>query len=55
MGIILGTTVTADAKFLHRVFLALVFFTTIAGAMVGLTTVQAMNAQPNSCVFFCTK
>jgi hypothetical protein len=36
-----NSTVKADAKFLRRIFLALVFLTTIAGGMVGFTTVQA--------------
>jgi hypothetical protein len=31
----------ADAKFLRRIFLALIFLTTVAGGMVGFTTVQA--------------
>lgn len=42
-GLILNTTVTADAKFLRRVFIGLVMLTIVAGAMAALTTVQAMN------------
>jgi hypothetical protein len=49
-----NNTVKADAKFLRRVFLALVFVTTVAGGLAAFTTVQAMNAQgSNPCVFFC--
>jgi hypothetical protein len=42
----LQTTVQADAKFLRRVFLTLVFLTIAAGGMVGLTTAQAMTDAP---------
>jgi hypothetical protein len=44
----------ADALFLRRVFLSLVFATTLAGAMVGVTTVQAMNQAGDSCPIFCS-
>ncbi len=37
----MNSTVKADAKFLRRIFLGLVFLTTVAGGMVGFTTVQA--------------
>jgi hypothetical protein len=42
-GIILGNTTQADAKFLRRVFMALVMMTVVAGGMVGFTTAQAMT------------
>jgi hypothetical protein len=49
-----NNTVKADAAFLRRVFLALVFVTTVTGGLAAFTTVQAMNAQNgNACVFFC--
>jgi hypothetical protein len=42
-----NNTIKADAAFLRRVFLALVFVTTISG-------VQAMNARGDgSCLIFC--
>ena len=50
----LNTTVKADAAFLRRVFLALVFVTTITGGLAAFTTVQAMNANSTkACMFFC--
>jgi hypothetical protein len=49
-----NSTVSADAKFLRRVFLALVILTLIAGGMAAFTTVQAMEkAEPGVCHFFC--
>ena len=39
------TTVKADAKFLRRVLVALVGLTVLTGAVAGITTVYAMNAQ----------
>jgi len=48
-----GSSVQADAKFLRRVFLGLVFLTLVTGAMAGLTTVQAMSDKSGACVFFC--
>jgi hypothetical protein len=49
-----NTTVKADAAFLRRVFLALVFVTTISGGLAAFTTVQAMNASgQNTCMWFC--
>jgi hypothetical protein len=39
----MSSVVQADAKFLRRVFLVLVILTLAAGAMVGLTTAQAMT------------
>jgi hypothetical protein len=49
-----NTTVKADAAFLRRVFLALVFVTTISGGLAAFTTVQAMNASgQNTCMMFC--
>jgi hypothetical protein len=51
-----NTTVKADAAFLRRVFLALVFVTTISGGLAAFTTVQAMNAVGQStCVLFCNQ
>jgi hypothetical protein len=49
-----NTTVKADAAFLRRVFLALVFVTAVTGGLAAFTTVQAMNAQgTKTCMFFC--
>jgi len=48
-----GTTVQADAKFLRRIFLGLVFLTLVTGGMAGVTTVQAMTGAPGSCAVFC--
>jgi hypothetical protein len=49
-----NNTIKADAAFLRRVFLALVFVTTISGALAAFTTVQAMNARGDgSCLIFC--
>lgn len=42
----MNNTLQADAAFLRRVFLALVALTIVAGAMVGLTTAQAMTEKP---------
>jgi len=39
-----STSVSADAKFLRRVFLALVGLTLATGAVAGFTTVQAMTS-----------
>ena len=50
----MNSTVTADAKFLRRVLIGLVVLTTLAGAMAGLTTVQAMEKTPGgACLLFC--
>jgi hypothetical protein len=49
-----NTTVKADAAFLRRVFLALVFVTTVTGGLAAFTTVQAMNAAGGkACILFC--
>jgi hypothetical protein len=49
-----NTTVKADAAFLRRVFLALVFVTTVTGGLAAFTTVQAMNsAGAKTCMIFC--
>jgi len=48
-----GSTVQADAKFLRRVFMGLVFLTLVTGAMAGLTTVQAMSAKTGHCIILC--
>jgi len=42
----MNNSLQADAAFLRRVFLALVALTVMAGAMVGLTTAQAMTEKP---------
>jgi hypothetical protein len=52
-GFPVGSSVQADAKFLRRVFLCLVFLTLVTGAMAGLTTVQAMTGATGSCLIFC--
>lgn len=49
----MGNTVTADAKFLRRVFFGLIGLTLITGAVAGFTTVQAMNANPSACIAGC--
>jgi hypothetical protein len=41
-----NVSVSADAKFLRRVFLGLVGLTLAAGALAGFTTVQAMTTPP---------
>ncbi len=43
----------ADAVFLRRVLIALVSLTVLTGVLAGVTTVQAMNANPSTCVFGC--
>ena len=45
----MGSTVQADAKFLRRVLMGLVFLTLVTGAMAGLTTVQAMTEAAGHC------
>ena len=52
-GFPVGSTVQADAKFLRRIFLGLVFLTLVTGGMAGLTTVQAMTGNAGSCMIFC--
>ena len=49
----MSSTVQADAKFLRRIFLGMVFLTLVTGGMAGLTTVQAMSDKSGACVFFC--
>ena len=49
----MGTTVQADAKFLRRIFIGLVFLTLVTGGMAGVTTVQAMTGTTGACVMFC--
>ncbi|MDE2446712.1 MAG: hypothetical protein KGO94_11065 [Alphaproteobacteria bacterium] len=49
----MSSTVVADAKFLRRVLFGLVGLTLMTGALAGFTTVQAMNATPGECLFFC--
>jgi hypothetical protein len=48
-----SSTVQADAKFLRRIFIGLVFLTLVTGGMAGFTTVQAMTGQSGACVIFC--
>jgi hypothetical protein len=48
-----GTSVQADAKFLRRIFMGLVFLTVVTGGMAGFTTVQAMTGASGTCVMFC--
>jgi hypothetical protein len=50
----LNNTLKADATFLRRVFLGLVFVTLVTGGLAAFTTVQAMNAEPGKvCLLFC--
>jgi len=49
----MSSTVVADAKFLRRVFFGLVGLTVMAGVLAGFTTVQAMNANPATCLYNC--
>lgn len=49
----MSSTVQADAKFLRRIFMGLVFLTLLTGGMAGLTTVQAMTGTAGSCMIFC--
>lgn len=49
----MGSSVQADAKFLRRIFLGLVFLTLVTGIMAGVTTVQATTGEAGSCVIFC--
>jgi hypothetical protein len=54
VGFQLNTTLKADAQFLRRVFLALVFLTTVAGGLVAYTAVQAKASQSlDNCALFC--
>jgi len=48
-----ATTVQADAKFLRRIFLGLVFLTLLTGGLAGLTTVQAMTGASGNCTTAC--
>ena len=52
-GFKVGSSVQADAKFLRRIFLGLVFLTLVTGGMAGLTTVQAMSDKSGACYIFC--
>ncbi len=50
----MNNSIKADAKFLHRIFIALVAATVVSGSMAALTTVQAMTAQGHgACLVFC--
>jgi hypothetical protein len=47
-------TIKADAAFLRRIFLGLVFVTAVTGGLAAFTTVQAMSASGQTmCLFFC--
>jgi len=48
-----GNSVQADAKFLRRIFVGLVFLTVVTGALAGITTVQAMTEAPGACTVLC--
>ena len=48
-----STSVQADAKFLRRIFLGLVFLTLVTGGLAGFTTVQAMTGTPGTCTTGC--
>lgn len=52
-GFEVGTTVQADAKFLRRIFLGLVFMTLVSGGLAGFTTVQAMTGSAGGCAISC--
>ncbi len=49
----MGSSVQADAKFLRRIFMGLVFLTLVTGGMAGFTTVQAMTDKSGACIMFC--
>jgi hypothetical protein len=48
-----STSVQADAKFLRRIFLGLVFLTLVTGGLAGFTTVQAMTGSSGNCAISC--
>jgi hypothetical protein len=48
-----ATTVTADAKFLRRVFLGLVALTIFTGSMAALAAAQAMSTEAGNCLLIC--
>ncbi|WP_161957190.1 hypothetical protein [Aestuariivirga litoralis] len=48
-----SSSVQADAKFLRRIFLGLVFLTLVTGGLAGFTTVQAMTGSAGSCAVAC--
>jgi hypothetical protein len=49
-----NNSIQADAKFLRRIFAALIAATLVSGSMAALTTVQAMTAQgQTACLIFC--
>ena len=49
----MGNTVQADAKFLRRVLLGLVFLTLATGSMAAVTTVQAKSEIAGHCLVLC--
>jgi hypothetical protein len=48
------TTLTADAKFLRRVFLGLVALTIFTGSMAALAAAQAMSTEAGNCLLICS-
>jgi hypothetical protein len=53
VGFDVSTPVQADAKFLRRIFMALVLLTLLTGGMAGLATVQAMSGIAEGCSSGC--
>ena len=49
----MGSNGVADVKFLRRVLFALVGATLLTGILAGVTTVQAINSDPSTCVVGC--
>ena len=49
----MGSNGVADAVFLRRVLLVLVGLTVLTGVLAGVTTVQALEADPSICMFAC--
>jgi hypothetical protein len=48
-----STTVTADAKFLRRVFLGLIGLTIFTGSMAALAVAHAMSTEAGTCLLNC--
>jgi hypothetical protein len=53
LGVIMSSTVAADAKFLRRVLMGLVVLTLFTGGMAAIATSQAMSGEFSSCLMFC--
>ena len=49
----MGSNGVADALFFRPVMFALVGLTVVTDVLAGVTTVQAMNADPSTCMFAC--